>query len=149
MRRKRTSSGTSSRRKSRTRGRSGSGIRPGVGILSGQKPKAIRLSTSWRRLTRAICERRRRNNVSGLRIREPPRGYLLRFLRLLAERRVPHGQGGRPPGRPDGPLEGPSGDWEPAPPVEESPDVDETVAEKLFDSLLVEIQPAGRDEVPE
>jgi len=38
---------------------------------------------------------------------------------------------------------------EPAPPVEESPDVDETVAEKLFDSLLVEIQPAGRDEVPE
>src|SRR5438309_10234927 len=38
---------------------------------------------------------------------------------------------------------------EPEPPVEESPDVDETVAEKLFDSLLVEIQPARQDEVPE
>src|SRR5437016_13832576 len=37
---------------------------------------------------------------------------------------------------------------EPDPPVEEPPDVDETVAEKLFDSLLVEIQPAGQDEVP-
>jgi len=35
------------------------------------------------------------------------------------------------------------------PTSEESPDVDEAVAEKLFDSLLVEIQPAGQDEVPE
>ena len=35
------------------------------------------------------------------------------------------------------------------PTSDESPDVDEAVAERLFDSLLVEIQPAGEDEVPE
>lgn len=38
---------------------------------------------------------------------------------------------------------------EPEPTAEEPPDVDEAVAEKLFDSLLVEIQPGQEDEVPE
>src|SRR5439155_14483925 len=38
---------------------------------------------------------------------------------------------------------------EPAPPVEESPDVDETVSEKLFDAVLGENQTGGKDEVPD
>src|SRR5712691_3662090 len=43
----------------------------------------------------------------------------------------------------------PSDPGESEPTAEEPPDVDEAVAEKLFDSLLVEIQPAREDEVPE
>jgi Flp pilus assembly protein TadD len=38
---------------------------------------------------------------------------------------------------------------EPEPVLEETPDADEAVAEKLFDSLLVEIQPGPQDEVPQ
>jgi len=46
-------------------------------------------------------------------------------------------------------TEAPSAAAEAEPSTEEPPDVDEAVAEKLFDSLLVEIQPAGQDGIPE
>src|SRR5437016_6635948 len=149
MRRKRTSSGTCSRRRSLTRGRSGSGTSPTSESSQARNPRRYvyrlhgvvrpeRSVSEDAETTCPVCGSANSREATscgscGYSLSDASRtdkvDALLDDLMDLSK--------------------APPEITEPEPPVEESPDVDETVAEKLFDSLLVEIQPAGQDEVPE